>query len=179
MRPHSQIVPPQTGSRRTHAGVLRRCLTAHRSHPKSYFRASQAQAGGILAANNPGTADDFKTWSRWALLVPHVLAVDPAAPVHGEKLRDLACGASWYLLKRGDTDSGYELSGYLRAKWLDQLGADHLDTLRASTRLAVALRMMGHYKEASELNKDTLCRRRSLYGNDHPPHSYLGWQSRR
>jgi hypothetical protein len=130
--------------------------------------AARARAREVLAANNPGTADEFDTWSDWALLVPHVLAVDSAAFVHSAHLRDLACGASWYLLKRGDTDSGYALSGRLHARWPDQLGPDHPDTLRASTRLAVALRMLGHYQEASDLNKDTSARRRRLYGDDHP-----------
>jgi len=129
---------------------------------------TRAQAGEILAANNPGTADDFTTWPDWALLAPHLLAVDPAAPVHGANLRDLACGSSWYLIKRGDTDEGEKLSRDLREKWLDRLGADHPDTLRASTRLAVALRTMRRYQEARELNEDTLARRRRLWGDDDP-----------
>ena len=131
-------------------------------------RTTREQAGGILAANNPGTADDFATWPDWARLVPHVLAVDPGAPVHGANLRDLACGASWYLLKRGDTRSGYELSRDLRAQWLDRLGGDDQDTLRASTRLAAALRTMERYQEARELDEDTLGRRRRLWGDDDP-----------
>ena len=129
---------------------------------------ARAQAGEILAANNPGTADDFDTWPAWARLVPHLLAVDPAAPVHGANLRDLACGASWYLLKRGDIRSGYELSRELHEKWLDRRGADDPDTLRASTRLAVALRMMERYQEARKLNEDTLASRRRLWGDDDP-----------
>ena len=69
--------------------ILRARLTAGQA------ATARTQAGEILAANNPGTADDFNTWPDWARLVPHVLAVDPGAPVHGANLRDLACGASW------------------------------------------------------------------------------------
>ena len=129
-------------------------------------RTTREQAGEILAASHPGTADDFATWPVWARLVPHVLAVDPGAPMHGANLRDLACGASWYLLMRGDTRSGYELSRDLRAQWLGRLGGDDQDTLRASTRLAAALRTMERYQEARELDEDTLARRRHLWGDD-------------
>ena len=129
---------------------------------------ARAQAGEILAANNPGTADDFAIWPDWARLVPHILAVDPGAPMHGANLRDLACGASWYLLMRGDTRSGYELSLDLRAQWLDRLGDDDQDILRASTRLAAALRAMEHYQEAREFDEDTLARRRRLWGDEDP-----------
>jgi Tetratricopeptide repeat len=131
-------------------------------------RTTREQAGEILAANNPGTADNFATWPDWARLVPHVLAVHPDAPMHGANLRDLACGASWYLLRRGDTRSSYELSRDLRAQWLDRLGGDDQDTLRASTRLAAALRAMERYQEARELDEDTLAGRRRLWGEDDP-----------
>jgi tetratricopeptide repeat protein/NB-ARC domain-containing protein len=130
--------------------------------------ASRADAGKLLAANNPGSADDFNTWQRWAPLVPHLLAVDPVSPVHDENLRDLACGVSWYLLRRGETDRGYKLSLELYEGWRDRLGANDPDTLRAATRLAVALRTMGHFEQARALSADTLERRRRLWGDNDP-----------
>jgi hypothetical protein len=140
--------------------ILRDWLTPEQA------RTTCEQAGEVLAANNPGTADDYNTWPNWARLVPHVLAIHHSGPMHSADLRDLACGASWYLIKRGDTRSGYELASDLHAQWLDQLGASDEDTLRASTRLAAALRTMGRYQEARELDEDTLARRRLRWGDD-------------
>ena len=40
--------------------------------------AARECAEAILAASNPGDADNPATWPRWARLVPHLLAADPA-----------------------------------------------------------------------------------------------------
>ena len=41
--------------------------------------ATRECAEAILAAGNPGDADNPATWPRWARLVPHLLAADLAA----------------------------------------------------------------------------------------------------
>lgn len=71
--------------------------------------ATRARAEAILAANHPGDPDDPITWPGWAQLLPHILAIEPSAS-RDPGLRSLACNATWYLLKRGDTRSGYDLA---------------------------------------------------------------------
>jgi hypothetical protein len=159
---HSSLARTDQGVLQMHRltqAILRERLAAGQAD-------ARARAGEILAASDPGDIDDFATWPDWARLAPHLLAVKPASPVHGAGLRHLASSVSWYMLKRGDTRSSYDLSRRLREQWRGQLGPDNLDTLRASNCLARALRVMGRYQEARELNEDTLARRRRLHGDD-------------
>ena len=55
-----------------------------------------------MAASSPGDTDAPGTWPAWARLLPHLLALDPAA-TSNPALRDLACDAAWYLIMRGDS----------------------------------------------------------------------------
>ena len=128
---------------------------------------AREHAGAILVANRPGSADDFATWPVWARMIPHLLAVDPTAAVHGAGFRDLACSGIWYLLRRGEIRSGHELFSQLREHWRARLGDDDPSVLRASNGLAVALRALGRYEPAKEVNEDTLARRRRIHGDDH------------
>jgi hypothetical protein len=48
------------------------------------------------------------------------------------------------------------------------LGADHPDTLRSASNLAVDLRGLGEVAAARDLDQDTLERRRRVLGADHP-----------
>jgi hypothetical protein len=120
----------------------------------------------ILTANDPGDAEDPATWPGWARLLRHLLAADPAA-TSNSGLRDLACGAIWYLLRRGDTRSGHDFARRLHDQWRSRLGDDNRQTLRAANSLAVALEELGHYQAARQLNEDTLIRRRRTLGDDH------------
>ena len=119
----------------------------------------------ILAAGNPRDPDNPVTWPRWARLMPHLLAADLAA-AENPGLREMSCNACYYLLSRGETRTGHDLASELRQNWRDRLGDDDLDTLEVTYYLAWALRDMGSYVEARDLNQDNLERSRRLLGED-------------
>jgi TIR domain/Tetratricopeptide repeat/NB-ARC domain len=129
--------------------------------------AARARAEAILAASNPGDPADPVTWPRWAQLMPHLLAADLAA-TDNPRLRWLACDACWYLLSRGDTRSAHDLASPAYQQWRDRLGGDDPYTLAIVHSLARALRDMGRYAAARDLDEDNLARQRRLRGEDHP-----------
>jgi hypothetical protein len=129
--------------------------------------ATRASAEAILAAYDPGSAEDPAAWPQWARLMPHLLAADPAATT-SPGLRDKANSAAWYLLMRGDTRLGHDLADRLYQQWRSQLGGDDPATLRAATSIALALRQLGRYAAARDLDQDTLDRHRRVLGDDHP-----------
>jgi hypothetical protein len=129
--------------------------------------ATRECAEAILAASDPGDPGNPVTWPRWAQLMPHLLAADPAA-TDSLGLRWMACNACWYLLARGDTHAAHDLARSLRQHWRDRLGEDHEHTLTAAHYLAWALRDQGRYGEAHHLTQDTLDRYRRVLGDDHP-----------
>ena len=129
--------------------------------------AVRAQTEAILAASEPGEPGDPATWPRWARLVPHLLAADLAA-TGNPGLQGMARDACWYLLARGDTRTCRELASVLRERWRERFGGDDDRALAITHYLAWALRDMGRYAEARDLDKDTLARRRRVQGCDHP-----------
>ena len=56
----------------------------------------------------------------------------------------------------------------LRQHWRERLGDDHEDTRWVTNYLAWALRNMGRYAEARDLDQDNLDRTRRVLGEDHP-----------
>lgn len=128
---------------------------------------AHARAEEVLAANAPGHPVDPAAWSAWARLLPHLLAVDPAA-TDNAGIRDLTCAAVTYLLARGNVGSGRDLAEALHAGWRSQLGPDDRYTLRAGETLGAALRATGQYVQARELGHDTLDRSLRILGQDHP-----------
>jgi hypothetical protein len=129
--------------------------------------ATRACSEAILAAADPGDMGNPVTWPRWAQLMPHLLAADLAA-TERPALRGMAYNAYGYLLARGDTRTAHVLAAGLHQQWRDRLGDDHEDTLTVAYYLAWALRDMGRYAEARELDEDTLARERRVLGDDHP-----------
>ena len=75
--------------------------------------------------------------------------------------------ALWYLIRRGDARSGYDLASRLYQHRLDQLGPDDPGTLNAAGTLATVLRDLGRYDKAQVLDEDTLTRSRRVLGEDH------------
>jgi hypothetical protein len=124
----------------------------------------------VLGASNPEDPLDPATWPRWARLMPHLLAADPAA-TSSPALRQLACDACTYLMARGETRTAHDLASDLRQRWRDRLG-DHEHTWAAARALAWALVAMGRHDEARALDQDTLDRRRRILGQDHPDTLY-------
>ena len=137
------------------------------SLPPDQATAARDLAVAILAASHPGDTDTPSTWPMWARLLPHLLALEPAATSH-PGLRRLALGAARYLIVRGDASGGHDLASRLYWQWRDRLGPDHPDTLSAGHHLGHALRQMGRYREARQLSEDILARYRRVLGEDHP-----------
>src|ERR1022692_929855 len=69
-------------------------------------------ASQLRDASNLGDSGDPAGWPGWAQLLPHILAIDPAAS-NDPAVRELACNATWYLLMRGDIRSGHDLAKHL------------------------------------------------------------------
>src|SRR6202034_4819229 len=102
----------------------------------------RAQAEAILAANYPGDPESPDDWPGWARILPHVLAFRMATNESADAY-NLAVGAAYYLIKRGDARSGHGLARTLYQRWRGQLGTDDPYTLRAANTLGVALNIMG------------------------------------
>jgi hypothetical protein len=128
--------------------------------------AARADAALLLAASHPGDQELPSRWPEWALLMPHLLALDPAASARA--LSALTVDAAWYLIRRGDARNACDLAARLRQHLLDRSGPDDAVTLGAAATLGSALRHAGRYEQARELDEDTLARRTRVLGRDHP-----------
>ncbi|SHN29567.1 FxSxx-COOH system tetratricopeptide repeat protein [Cryptosporangium aurantiacum] len=126
----------------------------------------RAHVDALVAAADPGDPTDPHRWSSWMLLLPHLYAAEPAHTDNGA-LRATAVSAARTLLARGDVRSARDLADQLHRRWLDRLGPDHEDTLRAARCLAQTLRTLGRFDAAQELDADVLRRRRETLGEDH------------
>jgi hypothetical protein len=127
---------------------------------------TRGRASALLAANHPGDEALPSTWPGWARLLPHLLALDPQASTAA--LSNLTYDAIWYLIRRGDARSAYDLAYHLYQHDLGKLGPDDPATMNAAGTVAVVLRDLGRYGQARELDEDTLARSRRLLGDDHP-----------
>ena len=121
---------------------------------------------GVIAAADPGDPTDRQRWASWTLLLPHLYAAEPAHSDHAG-LRATAVSAARVLLARGDVRAARDLADRLHRHWLDRLGPDDEDTLRAARCLAQTLRTLGRFGAAQELDADRLRRRREKLGYDH------------
>jgi len=128
--------------------------------------AMQERVAAILVENDPGDAENPFTWPAWAQLLPHLLAADPATS-SSSRLRDQACNAAWYLLKRGDPRSCLRYAYRLHDQWRHRLGDDDLHTLRMANSIGSSLEEMGDNEAARQINEDNLVRRRRALGDDH------------
>lgn len=127
--------------------------------------AGRKLAEAILAINDPGDVNTPAAWPRWAQLLPHLLALDPAASSNPGILR-MANDAAWYLIRRGDPRSAYDLARRFYERWRDLRGSDDPHFRSAENTLAYALRELGRASEARQFDEDNLewCRR--TYGED-------------
>ena len=141
--------------------IIRSCL------PPEQAAATRALAEAILAASDPGDTDAPGTWPAWARLLPHLLALEPAASSN-PGLRRVAYHATRYLIVRGDLRGGHDLADRLYRQWREHLGPDDPQTLAAGNVLGFALWEMGRYGDARQVSEDTLARRRRVLGEDHP-----------
>ena len=80
----------------------------------------------------------------------------------------MACNACWYLLARGDTRTAHDLAATCASTGATGSAMTTSTRWRLPRYLAWALRDMGRYAEARDLDQDTLARRRRVLGEDHP-----------
>jgi len=127
---------------------------------------TRGQAEELVANLADNGGGDPATWARWAELLPHLLALDPADG--GSSLRVATNQAVWYLFARGEYRAALPLAQSCHQRWLAALGHDDEDTLAAANNLAVVLWALGNYERARALDEDTLARRQRLLGDDDP-----------
>ena len=120
----------------------------------------------LMTLANPGSPDTRSGWPQLAELSAHVV---PTTIVDSEdpKARKVVLDQVRYRYRRGDFEGSRDLARYARQRWTDHLGADNEQTLLVSRDLAVALWWLGHYKQAREINEDTIVRLARIYGNEH------------
>ena len=124
---------------------------------RSYLTPAQAAdawklAVFILIFNDPGDPNVPGNWPGWTRILPHLLALDPAA-TSSPTLRDLACHAATYLVGRGDASAGHDLARHLYQQWRNRLGPDDPNTGWIQGVLAYALREIDQYEEARDLTR--------------------------
>jgi hypothetical protein len=131
----------------------------------------RVQAGrdveALLSSATPGDIVQPSTWPAWRVLLPHLLAVDPAL-ITTRAGRDVVRNACWYLLDRGQAHTARDRLQQLYDIWSRQLGPDHEGILWTAYYLARAHDDTQDHARARDLDEDTLQRRRRLLGEDHP-----------
>jgi tetratricopeptide (TPR) repeat protein len=140
--------------------IIRGLLTADKTE------AVRSMAATVLTANHPGSEADPVTWPDWARLLPHAAALAPAATDEAS-LRALRRDATWYLYRRGDFDAALDQARTVSEQLQGLLGPDHDHALEAANTYAVALRGVGRFAEAREIDEDSLARERRLHGDDY------------
>jgi tetratricopeptide (TPR) repeat protein len=128
--------------------------------------AYRAYAQALLVATEPGDRRDPACWPRWARILPHLLATNPATS-HSPDLRELGCRAVWYLYGRGDIRPARDLAEHLYRQWSEHLGPDDPHTLRSATALLRVLIHVGPDSHTRQFGEDTLARCRRVLGEDH------------
>jgi tetratricopeptide (TPR) repeat protein len=130
----------------------------------------------LLAADAPGDIEnDPRSWPRWAVLLPHVLAVTTNLDREEAPATAVLEDASWlldragtYLRVHGRPNDARPL--YERALAIDEAahGPDHPTIATALNNLAGALRALGHPEQAQPLYERALAIDEAAHGPDHP-----------
>lgn len=111
-------------------------------------------AEALLTAADPGDVGLPSTWPAWRVLLPHLLAMDPAL-ITSEAGRDVVRTACWYLMDRGQARTARDHLQQLHHTWSRQLGPDHEGTLWTAHYLARALDDTQDHEGARALDEDT------------------------
>ncbi|WP_170154286.1 FxSxx-COOH system tetratricopeptide repeat protein [Actinoplanes italicus] len=120
----------------------------------------------LLSAAKPDNGSHPRWWPRWTVLLPHILAADPAATTN-LSLRVTANAAVWHLMARGEYGTALPLAEQFYEEWKARFGPDEDSTLISANTLALVYRSVGRYEQARELDQDSLARERRLHGDDH------------
>jgi tetratricopeptide (TPR) repeat protein len=120
----------------------------------------------LLAAAVPDTPTDPRWWPRWQVLLPHIIAADPASSDSAD-LRFITDNAMWHLTARGEARDALPLTEQLHQAWIARHGPDDESVLAITHTLAEIHRTLGHYRQARDLNQENYERRLRRYGNRH------------
>jgi tetratricopeptide (TPR) repeat protein len=124
----------------------------------------------LVAAAAPEQAEqasDYRLWPQWARLVPHLLALAPAAS-NTPALRQATIRMTHYLINRGELGVALSLATELYRDCQQRYGPDSPGTLDSAYVLAWAYRVSGRHDEASHLSEHVLSGRRRILGDEHP-----------
>ncbi|WP_251801543.1 FxSxx-COOH system tetratricopeptide repeat protein [Paractinoplanes hotanensis] len=119
----------------------------------------------LLAAAAPDDQGDPALWTRWAILLPHLLVRATTTTNHA--LRSIAGNGLFYLLLRGEYRTARALAQDWHQQWRQAVGPDDPAVLMAAAQLANSHLQLGEYEPARRLHEDTLARRRRVFGDDH------------
>jgi len=119
----------------------------------------------LLAGGNPGTPDQQAQWPRFQELAPHV-TVSQAITCEDPWARELVLDVIEFYYRYGDITSSRDLAKQAVDEWREQLGRDHMQTLRASKWLAYVQRTLGAFAQARAISQDCLERFQNTVGPD-------------
>jgi tetratricopeptide (TPR) repeat protein len=119
----------------------------------------------ILAASSPKDAGNSAMWPRYKELVAHATSATTDVPsCKVPAVRAFALGIVRYLYRSGDHASSYSLAQRLITQWTKDSGPDADVVIDAQRHLGNALRELGRYAEAYEVNSRTLALSRRILG---------------
>ncbi|MGW2517180.1 FxSxx-COOH system tetratricopeptide repeat protein [Streptomyces sp. NPDC001617] len=130
---------------------------------RTRHQAQLVLAGALPSAANP--EDSSPVRQRFAELLPHL---EPSGALYNADAR--VC--EWVIRqvrnqwRIGDHRAAAALGLKALDIWNESLGADHHLKLRLAAQVANPLRSLGRYKEAHQLDADTLKRQREQLGSD-------------
>ncbi|MFD8395117.1 FxSxx-COOH system tetratricopeptide repeat protein [Streptomyces sp. NPDC059680] len=135
----------------------------------------------LLAKGDPGAPSDPRQWQQYGELLPHVLssrAVESTDPW----VRQLILNEIQYMFSWGDHEGSRDLAQQAYETWKRVDGENHEHVLLAAKLYGDALRILGHYQTAYELDQRT---RRAMAATLGPEHemtleitSMLAWDLR-
>ena len=134
--------------------------------PDSVKAQMRAGAHRLLAHGDPGEPTASREWPQYGDLLPHVLhsqAVQSSDPW----VRQLVLNEIRYMYSWGDHEGSRSLAHTAYKTWQESPGEWSEDVLTAARLLADALRRMGRYREAYELNQRTLRELTERLGEEH------------
>jgi tetratricopeptide (TPR) repeat protein len=114
----------------------------------------QHQAHGLLAAAAPGDPRDTNQWPRYRELVAH-LTPTKLEECHVPEVRAFVLDALRYLYLCGDLRCCRSFAERFIARWTDDSGPDDPNVLAAQYRIGSAIRELGRYQEAYEIDEAT------------------------
>jgi tetratricopeptide (TPR) repeat protein len=155
-------------ARRTDAGpVLHRLVQAVLRDTAPDPATHRDTVEELLAAAAPADGSHPQWWPRWNILLPHILAADPAN-ADNAGLRYAADKAAFYLMARGDLSTALPLAEQLHHAWTERHGPDDPAASTIAITLAGIHRELDHHQRAHDIDEASFLRDRERFGHDDP-----------